>query len=156
MEKKKTINAKKSRPRVVLVNRCIVFNKKGQFLLIKRSLDNYYAPGVWEFPGGKLDEGQDLSQALEREVLEETGLLILPTTRMAFTESYVIPVGKYKDLPYVVIVGIGKVLGGKFKLSEEHIDYKWVTIKEAYDMPIKGEIRKALIVLSKNFKKIKN
>lgn len=153
--KKQSTKERNARPRVVLVNRCIVFNKKGQFLLIQRSLNEYHAAGQWEFPGGKLDEGQDLSQALEREVLEETGLLILPTTRIAFTESSIIPIGKYKGLPYVVIIGIGKMIGGKFKLSEEHTDFKWVTVKEAYDMPIKDEIRKALIVLSKNFKKYK-
>ena len=156
MKKNPVKKERTTRPRVVLVNRCIVFNKAGKFLLIKRSQDNYYASGMWEFPGGKLDEGQDLSQALEREVLEETGLFILPTTRIAFTESSIISVGKYKGLPYVVIVGIGKMIGGKFKLSDEHVDYKWVTTKEAYDMPIKDEIRKALIVLSKSFKKIKN
>lgn len=155
VKKEKIKSEKNSRPRVVLVNRCIIFNNKGKFLLIKRSMNDYHAPGAWEFPGGKLDEGQDLSQALEREVLEETGLLIIPTTRIAFTESSVIPKGKYKGLPYVVVIGIGKMLGGKLKLSEEHTDYKWVDTKEAYLMPIKEEIRKALIVLSKNFKKLK-
>ena len=153
--KEKIVKERTARPRVVLVNRCIVFNTKGKFLLIKRSMNDYNAPGLWEFPGGKLDEGQDLSQALEREVLEETGLLVLPTTRIAFTDSSVIPKGKYKGLPYVVIIGIGKMIGGKFKLSEEHTDFKWVTTAEAYEMPIKDEIRKALIVLSKNFKKAK-
>jgi 8-oxo-dGTP diphosphatase len=137
-----------------LVNRCIVINSKGKLLLIKRSLENYYAPGLWEFPGGKLDEGQDLSNALEREVLEETGLLVLPLTRVAFTSSYIVDVGKYKGLPYVVIVGIGKSIGGSVVLSSEHTDYVWVDLKEAMKMPIKEEIRKSLIVLSKNIKQL--
>lgn len=153
---KKKISPKNQRPRVVLVNRCIILNEKRKFLLIKRAPNNYYAPNLWEFPGGKLDEGQDLLNALEREVLEETGLLVLPTSRIAYTESSIIPIGKYKDLPYVVIIGIGKKIGGKLKLSDEHIDFKWVTAKEAYDMPIKGEIRKSLIVLEKSLKSKKN
>ncbi len=150
--KKKRISPKNQRPRVVLVNRCIILDKKKKILLIKRSMNGYYAPGLWEFPGGKLDEGQDLSDALEREVMEETGLLVLPVNRIAYTESSVIPVGKYKGLPYVVIIGVGKLMGGKLQLSEEHTDYKWVTVKEAYDMPIKNDIRKSLIVLEKNLK----
>ncbi len=140
------------RPKVVLVNRCIIFDKKGKFLLIKRSPNEYYAAGLWEFPGGKLDEGQDLTNALEREVIEETGLLVLPTTRIAYTESSIIARGPYKGLPYVVIIGIGKMIGGKLKLSEEHTDYKWVTYDEAIEMSIKDEIRKSLIVLKKNFR----
>lgn len=142
-----------ARPRVVLVNRCIILDGKGKFLLIRRSPKDYYAPGVWEFPGGKLDEGQDLSNALEREVLEETGLLVSPTTRIAYTESQIIPRGKYKGLPYVVIIGVGRVVGGKLKLSSEHTDAKWVTEDEAHEMNIKDEIKKSLIVLSKNLSK---
>lgn len=138
------------RPQVVLVNRCIILDKKNRFLLIRRTNTDYYAPGLWEFPGGKLDEGQDLSNALEREVLEETGLLILPTTRIAYTESQIVPRGKYKGLPYVALIGIGKLIGGKIKLSEEHTDYRWVTKREAYAMDLKDEIRKSLIVLSKS------
>ncbi len=151
----KKVSEKNMRPRVVLVNRCIILDKKGKLLLIRRSDNDYNAPGLWEFPGGKLDEGQDLSSALEREVLEETGLLVVPTNRIAYTESQIIPKGKYKGLPYVVIIGIGSLLGGKLQLSEEHTDYKWVTVEEAYTMPIKDEIRKALIALSKNLKKKK-
>ena len=148
-------SAKLSRPRIVLVNRCIILDKKNRILLIRRSKNNYHSPGMWEFPGGKLDEGQDLSTALEREVLEETGLLIIPMTRIAYTESSIIPRGKYKGLPYVVLIGVGKLLGGKIKLSEEHDDFKWVTEKEAHNMELKDEIKKALIVLSKSLKKKK-
>lgn len=151
-KKQKQRSDRSLRPKVVLVNRCIILNGKGKFLLIKRSPNDYYASGLWEFPGGKLDEGQDLTNALEREVIEETNLLVLPTTRIAYTESSVIPKGKYKGLPYVVIIGIGKMIGGKLKLSEEHTDFKWVTLKEAFEMPIKDEIRKSLMVLGKNLK----
>ncbi len=151
----KAIKERRSRPKVVLVNRCIILDKEKKFLLIKRSSKDYHAPELWEFPGGKLDEGQNLTDALEREVLEETGLLVLPTTRIAYTESQIIPKGKYKGLPYVIIIGIGKIIGGKLKLSPEHTDYKWVTEEEALEMNIKDEIRKSLIVLSKDLKKTK-
>ncbi len=139
---------KEERPRVVLVSRCIVQNDEGKFLLIKRSGNNYHLPLKWEFPGGKLDEGQDLSNALEREVLEETGLLIQPTDRMVFVESEIIPKGKFQGLPYVVITGLAKKVGrNEVTLSEEHIDFRWVTTSEAFDMDLKPEVRKALIVL---------
>lgn len=137
------------RPRVLLVNRCIVINKKGQLLLIRRAQNDRWASGMWEFPGGKLDEGQDVSHALEREVLEETGLFVIPTTRLAFVDSMIIADGPYRGLPYIVIVGISKLAGGKIKLSEEHDAYKWVSLKEAHNYETKDEIKKSLVVLEK-------
>ncbi len=133
------------RPKVVLVNRCIIFNKNGdEILIIKRSEGERHESTKWEFPGGKLDEGQDLNNALEREVLEETGLFIIPTSRMAYIESQIIASGPYQGLPYVVIVGIGKKVGGKIKLSEEHDDWKWVDPKNLPDLEYRDHVKKSL------------
>ena len=133
----------------MLVNRCVIINDDGKVLLIKRSSSDRYAPGLWEFPGGKLEEGQDVSAALEREVLEETGLVVAPITRIAYVESQIIFDGPYKGLPYVIIIGTGKLIGGEVKLSEEHESYKWVTTKEGLELPLKDEIRKALSLISR-------
>src|SRR4029079_5209318 len=80
-------SAKASRPRVILSNRAIVVNKEKKILLIQRTSYDSWSASLWEFPGGKLDEGQDVSHALEREVFEETGLLVIPTHRVAYYES---------------------------------------------------------------------
>ena len=57
----------------------VVFNLKGQVLVGQRVVkDNYYQK--WEFPGGKLELGEDVEQALAREFLEETGLKINVST----------------------------------------------------------------------------
>lgn len=133
------------RPRVVLVNRCIVFDEdNNNILIVKRSDKDSHKPGEWEFPGGKLDEGQDLNKALEREVLEETGLFIIPTSRMAYIESEIITKGQYQGLPYVVIIGIGKKVGGKIKLSDEHDDYKWIDPDNIPDLDYRDHVKKSL------------
>ena len=62
------------RPRVVLVNRCFVRDGEKLLIIQRAKLDSMNAE-KWEVPGGKLDEGQDLSHAQEREVMEETGFL---------------------------------------------------------------------------------
>ncbi len=136
------------RPRVVLVNRCFVKRDDGKILIIRRSLTDRHEPGKWEVPGGKLDEGQDIVHAQEREVLEETGLLVEPTNRLVFVDSYVLGKGRYVGLPYIVLFSIARLIGGNLTLSDEHIDHSWVSYDEMlliYDL--KSEVRKAAIVL---------
>ncbi len=138
---------RKSRPKVVLVNRAIVLNENREILLLKRTESDSWMPGKWELPGGKLDPGQDISNALEREVLEETGLVVIPTDKTAYWHSEIISSGKYKGLPYIVLVGVVKSLGGKVKLSEEHEEFCWTDENDVFDYDLVLETRSALTVL---------
>lgn len=64
------MDANTDRPQIVLVNRCIIRNNNGDLLLVKRKdEEGGIYNGLWECPGGKLDTEQDLSDALEREVM---------------------------------------------------------------------------------------
>lgn len=49
--------------------------KEGRFLLTSRPDGKVYA-GYWEFPGGKLEAGETVEQALQRELHEELGITI--------------------------------------------------------------------------------
>ncbi|MBI3831402.1 MAG: NUDIX hydrolase [Planctomycetes bacterium] len=48
----------------------------GRHLYIKRALTLVRAPGVWCFPGGEVEAGESFEAAIEREVLEEVGLVV--------------------------------------------------------------------------------
>jgi 8-oxo-dGTP diphosphatase len=61
-----------------LVLRGILQDAQGRFLLMQRASKSKSWPGRWEFPGGKVDPGEDIGQALVREWREETGLEVLP------------------------------------------------------------------------------
>jgi 8-oxo-dGTP diphosphatase len=50
----------------------IVFNNQKQILLIQRNQPP--AMGFWSIPGGKLEAGESLVEACQREIKEETGL----------------------------------------------------------------------------------
>jgi 8-oxo-dGTP diphosphatase len=52
------------------------------FLLARRREDDPSIPGKWEFPGGKIEEGESETQALIREMREETGLEVYPYARL--------------------------------------------------------------------------
>lgn len=49
--------------------------REGEFLLTSRPEGKVYA-GYWEFPGGKLEAGETVHQALKRELHEELGITI--------------------------------------------------------------------------------
>jgi len=50
---------------------------RGQEVLIARRPQNGLLGGLWEFPGGKIQEGEDLPACLRREIMEELGVEVL-------------------------------------------------------------------------------
>ena len=53
----------------------VLIDGEGRFLLTSRPEGKVYA-GYWEFPGGKLEAGESVEQALRRELHEELGIEI--------------------------------------------------------------------------------
>lgn len=53
----------------------VLLRADGAFLLTSRPVGKVYA-GYWEFPGGKLEAGESVEQALRRELHEELGITI--------------------------------------------------------------------------------
>ena len=63
----------------------ILFREDGAMLLSTRPPGKPYA-GYWEFPGGKLEQGETVVQALRRELVEELGVTIGDATGWKVTE----------------------------------------------------------------------
>jgi 8-oxo-dGTP diphosphatase len=61
---------------VVQVAVGVLVRGDGAFLLTSRPVGKPYA-GYWEFPGGKLEAGEDVRAALQRELHEELGVQVL-------------------------------------------------------------------------------
>lgn len=61
--------------KVVEVAVGVLIAANGQFLMTSRPSGKVYA-GYWEFPGGKLEAGETVAQALRRELQEELGITI--------------------------------------------------------------------------------
>lgn len=98
----------------------ILTNKKGEILLVKRSDEPF--KGYWDLPGGFVDAGESLEEALKRELAEETGLKITELKYVGSAEeSY-----EYRDtiIPVVTILFAAKVSGSAdINLSDENDDY---------------------------------
>jgi len=59
---------------VVQAVSAVITDEQGRVLLIQRGHEP--ARGLWSIPGGSVEAGEGLEEALRREVREETGLLI--------------------------------------------------------------------------------
>jgi 8-oxo-dGTP diphosphatase len=57
----------------------VLIDRGGQFLLTSRPQGKVYE-GYWEFPGGKIEAGETVEQALRRELQEELGITIACAT----------------------------------------------------------------------------
>lgn len=66
-----------------VVSAVICRNKK--ILVVKRSSTTHYFPGMLVFPGGKREANESIIEAVKREVLEETGYLVVELAPAVFT-----------------------------------------------------------------------
>lgn len=96
-------------------------------LIIKRSENDDFYPGAWEFPGGHLEDGELLKEGLKRELLEEIGfdLDMNPIITHYFDELETKnhELIHYIEIDFIINVDKDEV---DVKLGNEHIDYKWV------------------------------
>jgi 8-oxo-dGTP diphosphatase len=87
-------------------------------------------PGCWELPGGKMDFGERLVDALVREVGEETGL--------AVEGGRPIHVAHFTKEPFWVtcVTFLCTSFEGDVRLSREHDAFAWVAPAEIGGLPL--------------------
>jgi 8-oxo-dGTP diphosphatase len=117
----------------------IVENKK--ILCVQRNKGKYdYISYKFEFPGGKLEEGENEEDALKREISEELNLEI------DVAEKFLVVTHEYLDFNLTMHSYLCKANTEKL-LLKEHIDAKWLNKNElieldwaAADLPIVSKL----------------
>ena len=117
------------------------FLKKGdKFLLVRRPL-NKKRGGLWEFPGGKVEDGETLKEAIERELKEELGIETKAKNLVCKT-IYKYPEGEIE-------LSLLEVEFKEDPILKEALESKWVTIEESEKL----ELCPADMRILKNLKK---
>ena len=100
------------------------------FLLLKRAKTKMYEH-IWQGVAGKIEKGEKSWETAKRELKEETGL----KPNKIFIVDHVSKFYEQIDdrINLVPVFGI-EVNTQEVLLSDEHSEYKWVTIDEALDL----------------------
>ncbi len=64
----------------------VIMNATGDAVLLARRPAHKHQGDKWEFPGGKVEAGETAMAALQRELIEELGILVEPTLLAPFIE----------------------------------------------------------------------
>lgn len=116
----------------------IVINEHGEVLLVKTQ------HGGWVFPGGQVEVGENLMDALTREIKEESGIDTTVSHLIGVYSNTAI----YKwhngvtDVPTKVMLDyVCKPVGGHLCTSEETSDSRWVAKDQVLDLVTAPAIR---------------
>jgi 8-oxo-dGTP diphosphatase len=125
------MNERRTTCPIVLVAACALLNGEGKVLIAKRPLGRPLA-GLWEFPGGKVDAGEDPETALIRELLEELGIEIVKADLVPLTFAS----HAYPEFHLLMPLYLCKRWRGSIA-AQENQELRWVKPDELslYDMP---------------------
>ncbi len=108
-----------------------IIDKKVEFLLLKRSPEQKY-PNIWQMVTGKVKANEKAYETAIREIKEETNLdidelFIVPNINNFYNEIE----DSITQIPVFVATVKDET---KFKLSNEHVKFKWVSYKKSQKM----------------------
>ncbi len=105
----------------------IVRNEQGRILLCQRGFGNL--EGLWEFPGGKIEQGETPEQCLEREIKEELDLVVHAE------RVYRVVHASYDHGDFLLIAYLASYQSGTICLKV-HSDARWVPPEALPSFPL--------------------
>ena len=116
--------------KLVLVVACALVDPDGRVLIAQRPQGKTLA-GLWEFPGGKVEPGEQPEVALTRELKEELGIDV--------TQACLAPVTfashAYDDFHLLMPVYVCRRWNGEVE-KREHSDIRWVRPNRLREFPM--------------------
>ncbi|MEC3979264.1 NUDIX hydrolase [Amycolatopsis sp. H20-H5] len=112
----------------------IAHDPQGRLLLIRRGNDPDW--GMWSIPGGRVERDETDIEAVVRELREETGLDVTPSTL----------VGSLTYGPYEIFDYTCAVDGGVLRAGDDASDAQWADAAKITELLTAGQLRERLFV----------
>ncbi len=112
-----------------LVANCVagVMVRNGTVLLVHRSPSKQFYPDVWDLPGGHVNQGESLEEALRREAREELGIEVLELSWLGHVYDDVEPAVVHL---YTILSWRGEPVNAA---PDEHTEVRWFSATELLD-----------------------
>jgi len=120
----------------------VIWNDKHEIVLIRRGK----APrrDEWSIPGGHLEWGESLHDAVLREVLEETGLSV-EIAGLIDTVDLVTRDGSGEVTGHYVLIDFAaRLIAGELRAGSDATDARWVPFSGLDDYPLWSETRRII------------
>ena len=122
MAKSSSVNTMVKTPKIIRVTAAII-ELENKILIAQRKAKDSLFGGLWEFPGGKIEDGETPEECMERELMEELEIEVEVGTLIT-SNKHRYPNGIFELLAFRV-----KHICGNFVLND-HDEIKWITIDE--------------------------
>ncbi len=125
-----------------------IVRHEGRVLLVRRRRPP--GKGLWAIPGGRIRLGETLREAAQREVFEETGIVVEagpPVYSFDLIERD--PEGAVL-FHYVIVDVLAEYRGGDLMAGDDAADARWVTFEDMARLSVARETRRILKELCQN------
>jgi ADP-ribose pyrophosphatase YjhB (NUDIX family) len=107
--------------------------RKREVLLVQRA--SAPAKGLWTLPGGRVEVGETLVEAVRREVLEETTLTIDVVGLAGYREIILPKAVGARGRHFVILAFAARWISGVAVLNDELSDGRWMMVDAVSDLP---------------------
>lgn len=123
--------------------KALVKNSNDEFLFLLRSslLSADEDKPSWDIPGGRINPGESLLDALYREIKEEIGYDLQSSPNLLAAQDILVPT---KDLHVVRLTYMVEEDIPVISLSHEHVDYRWLTLDKLKTLNVEPVLARAL------------
>ena len=118
----------------------LIFNKEGKVFL----MSSPKWKGKYVIPGGHVELGESIEQALKREIKEETNLDI-HDIEFIMLQEFIFGEEFHEKKHFIFLDHICKAEDGEIILDKEGSNYVWVDIDKALELPLEFYTRKLIL-----------
>jgi nucleoside triphosphatase len=132
--------------RVIVVG--LIQNPQDEYLICRKPANRGVFPGQWALPGGGIEPGERMEEALRREIQEEVGLEISEIQPLLFKEGQyhkLFPDGSRKLIYMIFLVFSCRAGWQEVTVGEEFETFAWVKTEHLADFDLNPETRDTFV-----------